>query len=125
MPRKPKIVTSFYTAVADTPDEAERLALLSRDHGKMQRPGRPVRADRFGIAFAIVQCIRPTRVRARESAPYRDVEPGREELAANELIRVFGLRMGGDGQPRPDTLTLDNATRIIEQVRRLMDPVVH
>lgn len=120
MPRKPKIVTQFHTTTGNTAEEAARLARLLHALSKKKRPGRPVRSDRLGIAFAIAQCIGTIRISPRTRKPHRGIEPMREELAVTELIRVFSLRRDGQGRPRPDTLTIDNATRIIEQARRLL-----
>lgn len=122
MGRQAKIVTQFYSAVGDTPEEAERLVRLLVDMGTEKRPGRPFRADRLGVAFAIARCIPPSRWSPKERRPHRGVVPMREENAASALIMVFASRRDANGHACPDTITLENATQVIEQARKIMTP---
>lgn len=122
MGRQRKIDTRFYTAVADTPAAAERLSRKIKDLGREPRGGRPVRADRLGLATAIARCIPkgPCGPRCRHGRGGATVVPTREEVAVGELTRFYELRKNADGAPHPDMLTVDNATRIIEQARDLL-----
>ena len=113
-PRKHRQPRLF--VVGKTADEAQaRLTELHR-LAPPRKKGRAVRLDRLREAMAIADTTppQPPWERRRErGAAAKPIVARREQLAAERLIAIFAAR--------GDSLGISNATRIIEQARRLLD----
>lgn len=114
----------FFTVVAGSEAEAERCLAELRELGNLgmrsgeRRRGNAVRVDRLREAMTIARAIPPTprdKWRRKRGKPGKAIAARREARAAATLIDICATR--------GDVLTVNNATRIIEQARRILDRI--